>query len=102
MSYHRAYSFDVELKFGHEQVISHLQRLENENNEASENHKKLSRRNASTTKHNSGSPPVVEWSFLPLFLDCRFCSPYFNLLASSPSDNIEGFGLCFAKCELDC
>ena len=41
MSYHRAYSFYGKLKLGHEQVISHQQRLENENNESLENHKKL-------------------------------------------------------------
>ena len=35
-SYHRAYSFYEKLKLGHEQVISHLQRLENENNKTSE------------------------------------------------------------------
>ena len=44
MSYHRAYSFKKILKLGHEQVISHLQRLENENNEASENYMKLKKK----------------------------------------------------------
>ena len=44
MSYHRAYSLYEKVKLGHLQVISHLQRLENEDNEASENHKKLKKK----------------------------------------------------------
>ena len=41
MSYHRAYSFIKKLKLGHEHVISYLQTLDNENNEALENLKNL-------------------------------------------------------------
>ena len=59
------------------------------------------RRNSSTAKCLSGGPPVVEWSLLPMFLDFRFCSPYFILSASCPSDNLVGFRLSFAKCERD-
>ena len=46
------------------------------------------RRNASTAKCLSGSPPVVECSFLALFLDCRFCSSYFITFTSFPSDKL--------------
>ena len=60
--------------------------------------KRSSRRNYSTlvsTKCLSGSPSVVEWLFLPMFLDIWCYSPYFIPSASCPSDILVGFGLRF-------